>query len=105
MNSFVYRAHHPYIKVTRKIEDNIQKSMEEQHVMKLSTNGIQTTSETFSLDEVLDVSYRDTSQQLGLLYLHTTKGLYAYTVRINPHFFIMKFRKIKQLKKFGTNYS
>ncbi|PMC39174.1 hypothetical protein CJ195_04350 [Bacillus sp. UMB0899] len=97
MDSVEFLAHHPYMKVTRVIEDNIQKHREEEHIMKLSTNGIETTCDTFSLDEVLDISYRDISQQLGHLYLHTTKGLYAYVVRVNPHLFILKFRKIKAI--------
>ena len=96
-------AHLPYLKVTRFIEENIQNQKEEEHMMKLSTNGIKTSFDNFSLEEILDISYRDFSQQMGLLYLHTTKGLYSYTIRINPQIFIMQFKKIKQTKKFGTN--
>lgn len=92
-----------YMKVTRVIENNVQNYKEEEHVITLTTNGIETSCDTFSLAEVLDISFRDFSQQLGLLYLHTTKGMYSYTVRINPQIFIKKFKEVKEWKKNGTN--
>ncbi|WP_026560772.1 hypothetical protein [Bacillus sp. J37] len=92
-----------YMKVTRVIEKNVQNHREEEHVITLTTKGIETSCDTFSLAEVLDISFRDFSQQLGLLYLHTTKGMYSYTVRINPQIFIKKFKEVKKRKKNGTN--
>lgn len=90
-------AHLPYIKVKRTIEDNVQNHKEEEYIIELSSYGIQTAYDTFLLEEVLDISYRDFSQHLGLLYLHTIKGLYPYTVKTNPQSFIREFKKIKQI--------
>lgn len=88
-------AYLPYMKVIRTIEDNHQYHKEEEHKIILSSERIQTSFDTFLLEEVLDISYRVLSQEMGLLYLHTIRGMYSFTVRTSPHLFIKEFKKIK----------
>lgn len=88
-------ANLPYITVTRNIEENIIYHKEEQHKITLSTSEISTSFETFLLKDVLDISYRIISSDIGFLYLHTTRGMYSFQMRSNPEQFIEEFKKIK----------
>ncbi|WP_226666590.1 hypothetical protein [Metabacillus litoralis] len=88
-------ANIPYIKVTRVIEDNTQWHKEEEHKITLSYERVFTTFDSFLLEEVLDISYRFLSAEMGFLYLHTTKGMYSYTVKTSPQHFIERFKQMK----------
>ncbi|MBO1512139.1 hypothetical protein [Metabacillus bambusae] len=88
-------ANLPYIIITRSIENNIQFQREEEHEITLSSQRVCTSFDSFLLDEVLDISYRFFSKDMGFLYLHTTKGMHAYAVKISPQPFIEKFKSIK----------
>jgi hypothetical protein len=88
-------ANLPYIKVIRIIEDNKQYQKEEEHKITLSSEQVCTSFDSFLLDEVLDISYRFFSKELGFLYLHTTKGMYSYTVKTSPQPFIDQFKRIR----------
>jgi hypothetical protein len=85
----------PYIKVVRMIEHNTQYHKEEVHYITLSKEKVITFDDSFLLHEVLDISYRFFSKEMGFLYLHTTKGMYSYTVRTNPQSFIDHYKRIK----------
>ncbi|MGM0875315.1 MAG: hypothetical protein ACQEWV_11030 [Bacillota bacterium] len=88
-------ANLPYIKVIRFIEDNTQYQKEEEHKITLSSERVCTSFDSFLLDEVLDISYRFFSKDMGFLYLHTTKGMYSYTVKTSPKSFIDQFKRIR----------
>ena len=88
-------ANLPYIIITRSIENNIQFQREEEHEITLSSQQVCTSFDSFLLDEVLDISYRFFSKEMGFLYLHTTKGMHAYAVKTSPQPFIEKFKSIK----------
>ncbi|WP_052737879.1 hypothetical protein [Bacillus sp. SA1-12] len=90
-----FLANLPYSKVTRIIEENRQFHKEVEHELVLTTEQICTTFDTFLLKEVLDVSFRYFSENIGFLYLHTTKGMYSYTVKTSPENFIKQFKEIK----------
>jgi hypothetical protein len=88
-------ANLPYIIITRSIENNIQFQREEEYEITLSSQRVCTSFDSFLLDEVLDISYRFISKDMGFLYLHTTKGMHAYAVKTSPQPFIEKFKSIK----------
>jgi hypothetical protein len=88
-------ANLPYIIITRSIENNIQFQREEEHAITLSSQRVCTSFDSFLLDEVLDISYRFFSKEMGFLYLHTTKGMHAYAVKTSPQSFIEIFKSIK----------
>lgn len=88
-------ANLPYIKVTKVIKDNTQYHKEEEHNITLSSERVCTSFDSFLLNEVLDISYRFLSKDMGFLYLHTTKGMYSYTVKTSPQSFIDQFKHIR----------
>ncbi|CAM3144981.1 hypothetical protein FITA111629_06285 [Filibacter tadaridae] len=84
-----------YIDVERKMgwfEQNHQHSV---HVINLYANAISTTSHTFKLENVLDMSYRPFSDGTGLFYLHTNQGVFTYKVDTNPNDFILAYKKLR----------
>lgn len=85
----------PYVIVNRRIEDNTQFHKEEEHKITLSYERVITSFDSFLLEEVLDISYRFFSAEMGFLYLHTTKGMYSYTVKTSPEHFIEQFKQMK----------
>ncbi|KKK38550.1 hypothetical protein WQ57_08085 [Mesobacillus campisalis] len=86
---------HPYIKISRKIKNNIQHCRELEEELVLSGNKITTASDHFHLDEILDMSYKPFSGNSGFLYLHTNRGLYSFHTRIHPHKFMQAYRQLK----------
>ncbi len=85
----------PYIKVIRSIEENQQHYKEEEYMIAFSVEAVWTDGEVFHQHEVLDMSFRPFSNQMGLIYLHTIKGLYCYTIKENPKMFIETFKLLK----------
>ncbi|WP_299088553.1 hypothetical protein [uncultured Metabacillus sp.] len=92
-------ANLPYSKVTRWIEENRRFHKELEYEIVLTTERLCTSFDTFLLKEVLGISYRFFSENTGFLYLHTTKGMYSYTVKTNPEHFINQFKQIKHSQK------
>lgn len=87
-------ANHPFIKVTRVIKDNKFYQIETEHKIVLNAEVICTSTESFLIEEVLDMSYRFFSGEFGFLYLHTTRGMYSYIIRKNPKLFIEEYKRI-----------
>lgn len=85
-----------YVKVERTIQYNEQIIQEIEHELCLMENKIYTPTNEFSLNQVLDLSYRSISHTYGCLYLHTTSGLFPYFVKTNPQHFIEQFKNIKK---------
>jgi len=88
-------ANLPYITISRTIQDNIQHHIEEEHTLILSHQYVSSSLDSFFLEEVLDMSYRFFSGQLGIFYLHTTKGMFSYKVKQSPENFIQAFKQLR----------
>ncbi|ASN03876.1 hypothetical protein [Virgibacillus necropolis] len=85
-------AEHPYVKVQREVNSVEQVNIEHERVIYLYNDRIVTQHRVFSIEDVLDLSYRAIGGEGGLLYLHTTGGLYTYTVKTSPQKFINAFK-------------
>lgn len=86
-------AKHPYIKVQREVNSTEQIDTEHERFLYLYEDKVVTQHRTFPIEEVFDISHRAIAGEGGLLYLHTSGGLYSYTVKISPSEFIEAFKK------------
>ncbi|MDF0727388.1 hypothetical protein PY093_11890 [Cytobacillus sp. S13-E01] len=84
-----------YTIVTRVIESNQQKYIEEEKYLYLYLDRIVSTSHHFLLSDVFDMSYKKISAVVGFLYLHTNQGVFSYTVKTNPKPFIYEYKSVK----------
>jgi len=48
---------------------------------------------SYPLKDVYDISYRIVGGQLGILYLHTSSGVYPFNVEEDPAAFILAFKR------------
>jgi hypothetical protein len=94
-------AKQPYVKVERRISSIEQWDEEEERMICLYDDKVVTKHREFPITDVLDVSYREVAGKGGILYLHTLKGVFPYTVRSSPRSFIETFNK--QIKEKGKN--
>ncbi|WP_174615125.1 hypothetical protein [Virgibacillus ihumii] len=85
-------AKQPYIKVTRVVNSIEQKDVEEERMLYLYDEKLVTEHRQFPIQNVLDISYRTVGSNGGLLYLHTIKGVFSYTVKTSPEAFIRAFK-------------
>ncbi|CDQ38083.1 MULTISPECIES: hypothetical protein [Virgibacillus] len=85
-------AQHPYIKIERKVTSIEQYDIEHQRVIYLYTDKVVTQNRVFPMDDVMDFSFRKIADKGGILYLHTLKGVYTYTVKSSPEAFISAYR-------------
>ncbi|ARD48955.1 hypothetical protein SporoP37_12755 [Sporosarcina sp. P37] len=81
-------------RVVDRLEQSYQKSY---HSISLFHNRITTSSRTFLLEHVFDLSYRPFSGQTGLFYLHTREGVFAFEVVEEPAHFISLFKQIQSV--------
>lgn len=86
-------AEQPYVKVQREVSSIEQRDVEYERVIYMYNEKIVTQHREFSIENVLDMSYRVVGKTGGLLYLHTNKGVYAYTVKSSPQQFIDAFKE------------
>lgn len=84
-----------YITYTRKIEHNQQITIEQENTLALGQELIVSDTEQYHMKDVLDVSYRFLSSDVGFLYLHTKKGVISFYVKSTPITFIEEFKKVK----------
>jgi hypothetical protein len=89
-------ASHPFITVSRKIDWNQQQYIEQELFLHLFEDHILSPSEKFLLDEVWDMSYRNSSCEFGFLYLHTNRGVFSFQVKSEPSHFINLYRDLKK---------
>lgn len=89
-------AEQSYIKVVREVSSIEQKNIEEPRKMVLYDEKIVTQHREFPVKDVLDISYRFIGPDGGLLYLHTTKGVYSYIVKTSPKSFVEAFKDFRQ---------
>jgi hypothetical protein len=85
----------PYIKIERKIIKLEQQQIKSVELMNLYEDKIVTSSNTFLLENVYDVSYREMSGEYGFLYLHTNQGVFPYYIDTAPDPFIDHYRNIR----------
>jgi hypothetical protein len=86
-----------YITVTRSIEWNKQNYITNEQFLHLYEDKIVTDLDQFFLEEVLDMSYRSSSNsEFGFLYLHTVKGLFPFRINTRPYYFIDQYKDLKQ---------
>lgn len=88
---------HPYIKVHRKISDNVQHLIETEGQLTLYTDCIKSESDYFALNDVLDISFKFLSEDSGFLYLHTTRGVFSFHTKAIPHEFIDTYQNLKDI--------
>jgi hypothetical protein len=86
---------HIYIKVNRTIKNNSQIFSENEEFIKIYKDRVTTATEDFDLKDILDISFKYMSGTKGILYLHTTRGLYAFVTNIPPTRLIQIFRELK----------
>lgn len=82
-----------YVKVERTMKDGLQVIHEHQRQLQLFTDRICSKHHLFALGDVHDMSYRRIGAGEGLLYLHTVKGVFPYTVREDPQAFLEAYRQ------------
>lgn len=88
-------ATHPYVSITRTIHWEEQLITEHHHQLTLYQDRLTDHTQTFTLHEILNVSYKAFNDQYGLLYVHTIKGLYPYKVKEHPKGFLTTFEQMK----------
>ncbi|MFD1852063.1 hypothetical protein [Oceanobacillus bengalensis] len=85
-------AEQPYIKVERRVTSIEQVDIEHERTMYLYNEKIITKHREFPIKDILDMSYRLVGVKGGLLYLHTSKGVYSYIVKSSPEHFIQMYK-------------
>ncbi|MET3699699.1 hypothetical protein SAMN05877753_10191 [Bacillus oleivorans] len=85
----------PYIKVHRKVDGTEQIRLEDKRYLYMYPNKIVSKYHEFSIQDVLDITYKPYGENVGLLYLHTNGGTYSFTVENSPHAFIDAFKARK----------
>ncbi|WP_337019616.1 hypothetical protein [Oceanobacillus massiliensis] len=88
-------AEQSYIKIVRELSSIEQKDVEHQRKLYLYDEKIVTQHREFPLKDVLDISYRFIGGDGGLLYLHTTKGVFSYIVKTSPEKFVEAYRNFR----------
>jgi hypothetical protein len=86
---------HIYIKVHRTIRNNAQIFSEKEQFIKIYEDRVTTATEDFDIKDILDISFKEMSGTRSFLYLHTTRGLFAYVTNIPPTRLIKIFRELK----------
>ncbi|GIP37850.1 hypothetical protein J31TS4_11300 [Paenibacillus sp. J31TS4] len=85
-------AEQGYYKVLRESNGLEIKTVVQRRKLVLYRDRLETRYRRFALQEVHDISYRRIGGQEGMLYLHTSMGLYPYTVDEDPQPFIDAFK-------------
>lgn len=81
-------AEQPYIKVEQQVNGLELNRIKHQRMMYLFEHKIATKYREFPMKEVLDLSYRYIGDEGGLMYLHTSHGVYSYIVKSSPKAFV-----------------
>lgn len=86
-------AEQQYVKVERIVSSISQVDTEHQRTMYLFNEKLVTKHREFPIQDIIDMSYRSIGGKGGLLYVHTTNGVYSYTVKSSPLPFLNAFKK------------
>ncbi|MCP8617544.1 hypothetical protein [Salirhabdus salicampi] len=84
-----------YIEVERGIASNQQYYQDQEHELILYNDRMESSKETFYLQDVLDLSYRSLNHNFGLFYIHSNRGVFSFQVKMKPASFIEYFKKVK----------
>lgn len=84
-----------YFTIERSIEWFQQKQKQTERNIFLHTEWVTTSDHSFTLQAVLDMSYKPFSDGSGLFYLHTNQGVFTYGVNTDPNQFINAYRRLK----------
>lgn len=90
-NNFI--ASQPYIKVQREINSIQQKNVEYERIIYLYEDRLVTKHREFPIEKVFDMSFREMSGEENLLYIHTSQGVFSYTVKEDPTEFIRIYKE------------
>lgn len=85
-----------YITMDRIIEENIQQNIATEQLIELHEDKIITSKQRLLIESVLDISYKITSTQLRVLYLHTNQGVFSFNINSDPDHFISEYEKLKR---------
>ena len=85
-------ASQPYYQVQREVTEGEQKRIVSDRRIDLYHDRITTHRREFVLTDVFDISYRRMGGGVGFLYLHTSTGVFSYTVNTDPGHFIDRFK-------------
>lgn len=86
-------AEQPYFKVQREVNSTEQINVEYERLLYLYDDKVVTKYREFPISDVLDMSHRVVGGEGGVLYLHTIKGVFAYTVKTSPQPFVDAFKE------------
>ncbi|GIN91625.1 hypothetical protein J6TS1_15860 [Siminovitchia terrae] len=81
-----------YVKVQRQIIDAEIVYKEEDRQIYLYYDRLVTKHREFPTRDISDLSFRKMGDEGGLLYVHTSRGIFSYTVPSSPESFIKAFR-------------
>lgn len=84
-----------YIRVNREITNNQQHYVQIEEHLYLYGDMIKADNKNFLLQDIFDISYKSFSFNQGFLYLHTTQGVFSFSVQSNPAPFIASFKNLK----------
>ncbi|MGJ9459124.1 hypothetical protein [Oceanobacillus sp. CF4.6] len=89
-------AEQSYIKIVREVSSIDQIDIEQKRKMYLYKEKIVTQHREFSIEDIMDISYRFIGEDGGLLYLHTKYGVYSYIVKSSPAAFVEAFKEYRE---------
>lgn len=85
-----------YTEVERKIDYYYRmQKITTHHELTVSPKTVTSAKAEFTLNQVLDISYKPFSSEAGILYLHTNQGVFPFNIHSNPQSFINAFRSFK----------
>lgn len=73
-----------YSYVVRKVDRFQQYYIKQEYELQLFTTQVKCNARSFTLEQVLDISYKPFSSEKGLLYLHTHQGVFKYEIQADP---------------------
>lgn len=88
-------AEQQYVKVIREVDSITQINTEQERTMYLYEDRVVTKYREFSIENIIDMSYRFIGTRGGLLYLHTDSGVFSYVVKASPEVFVQAFKDYK----------
>lgn len=81
-------AKHPYIKVIREVTGLEKTETKDHRELKLYKSKLTTRHREFLIEDLIDVATRIIGEDGGLIFIHTTRGLFTYTVETIDQNFI-----------------
>ena len=77
-----------YSRTEKYIENFVQKNSRHIFTLSLYSYKIESETHTFQLEHIIDISYKPFSKSGGLLYLHTTQGVFTFIIENDPKVFM-----------------